>query len=640
MPDYINHDQNRIYASNLNALKERYPDIYKNFLTVNQDTLINTVKLHPDNRLPDIMLKDHHRKVFYYGHDDPMAYCSDYLATLDLHYAPVLVFMGFGLGYQVASAVNDLAKGLDIKHIIIIEEDIELFRAAMATMDFSEIIKHPNVEFIVGTTHDGVFNALCEYYKRCPMVTHHFRSLKIVVMPSVLQICGGYYEKAVEILKKSIMIILQQLGNDPYDSICGVNYTLQNIKPIIEDPWIISFKNAFKGRPAILVGAGPSLNKDIDLLKEASHKALLVCVDAALKPLLDRGIEPQIVTNVERSKGQSGFFAGLEELENTYFVYCSVVYPDTYESYKGPKIITHRYPEIMEWLGLDTGIIKAGPLVGNYAFNIAEYFGCDPIIMLGQDLSIPRTGATHVEGMVFGTIEQYRDNMLEIEGSTGETLLTTRDFDESRLSLEEQIEAYDALCINATPGGAKINGTLLMDFKSATEKYCVDSYDFLGSIGEIWTKEKNTKHNKKSELNRILTVLDQSLSELNDALNRCKKGKKLIADFEANYDLLIDKRPNPEIIDKIRRLDRKITDIREDILLRPTLHFMVTTFGGYYTNFCMRKNYVYDQFHDRSFAALKAFLMEKESLTITGQLILSTIYLIQEFVNGMQKEQI
>ena len=73
-------------------------------------------------------------------------------------------------------------------------------------------------------------------------------------------------------------------------------------------------------------------------------------------------------------------------------------------------------------------------MVGNFAFSIAQYLGCDPIILTGQDLSFPPTGATHVDGMLFGVLEECRNPMtaFETEGYSGEPLLTNLDFEESR----------------------------------------------------------------------------------------------------------------------------------------------------------------------------------------------------------------
>ncbi len=627
----------KIYQSNLSALKHRYPDIFKKINTTDPITLLKPVKIDPDDKFPDVLIQDGDSSLFYYGHKDPMEYCHNYLSALDLHYAPILVFMGFGLGYQVASALNNLAQKLDIRHIIIIEKDIELFKAAMATMDFSSIIGHPRVEFIVGAKPDQILNSLVAYYMRHADASFYFKSLKIVIMPAVRKAEGIYYQTAVEKLKSSIMFMLQQLGNDPYDSIRGIDYTLKNLNPILKDPWINAFKKAFKGRPAVLVGAGPSLNKDIHLLKEASHKALLVCVDAALKPLLNHGIKPQIVTNIERTEGQSGFFKGLNGLEDTFFVYCSLVYPDTYESYKGPKIISHRYPEIVDWLGFDMDVLTASPTVGNYAFEIAEYLGCDPIIMVGQDLSIPATGATHVEGMVFGTLHRYRNNLTAVDGNNGETLMATRSFIESRKSLEKQIEKYAGRCINACLNGAKIEGAVLMPFRDALNRYCSAPYRFGDHLENIWATEKNGKLHTADENSDLVSRLVRSVSDMHVASKDCKKGIDLISDFEKTAELTVSKVPNPNVINIVRQLEKKVVNIRENIIHHPSLRFLATVFGGYITNFSMRKNYLHDQFHDRNFAAIKALLMEKDALTIMGQLLLSTIDIVQNAVDDLKK---
>ena len=317
-----------------------------------------------------------------------------------------------------------------------------------------------------------------------------------------------------------------------------------------------------------------------------------------------------------------------------------MVHPDTYEAYQGPRIIANRYSESGEWLGLHTGALPGGPLVGNFAFNIAEYLGCDPIIMVGQDLSFPPTGATHVEGMVFGVQERYRWRTFEVEGTSGGTVLTNRTFEESRRSLGKQIEEFGGLCINTTGGGAKIAGAAVLDLKHALDRYCVDSFDFSGHLKKIWTKEKENGRNKRSEIERIVSILNESIVELEEALKDCKKGIEMITAFEAKYDLLIGRKPDPEAVESAQQLDIEINKLRDEIIFRPALEFMLYTFGGYHTDFAMRRNFVFDQFHDRRFATLKAFLIGMEWFKIVGQLLLSSLHLIKNARSRLEKEQV
>ena len=162
---------------------------------------------------------------------------------------------------------------MNIQHIIIVEKDIKLFQTALMTLDFTGMIRHPNIEIIAGIDSDNLFKAFTKYLLRAPEVSHFFRNLKIICMPSAQIVYSEYYQKAFESLKLSVMLDLQHFGNDPYDSLIGIEHTLSNIKPMVEDPGILSFKDCMKGKPGIVIGAGPSLNKSMKYLKEVSHKA-------------------------------------------------------------------------------------------------------------------------------------------------------------------------------------------------------------------------------------------------------------------------------------------------------------------------------------------------------------------------------
>ena len=62
--------------------------------------------------------------------------------------------------------------------------------------------------------------------------------------------------------------------------------------------------------------------------------------------------------------------------------------PETYANFPGEKIIVFRKFATFEWLDIKKGILDIGPSAGNMAFKVLEYLGCDPIIMIGQDLAI------------------------------------------------------------------------------------------------------------------------------------------------------------------------------------------------------------------------------------------------------------
>jgi hypothetical protein len=217
--------------------------------------------------------------------------------------------------------------------------------------------------------------------------------------------------------------------------------------------------------------------------------------------------------------------------------------------------------------------------------------------------------------------------------------MATRTFVESRKSLEKQIEAYSGRCINACLTGARINGARLMKFNQALQHYCLASYDYGERLKTVWQKEKHDRVNHTDPCHQLTSRIEQSLLDLRTALDDCQKGIDVIADFEKQNDLLVNKAPNSAVMDQVRELDQTVMNIREGILHRPALRFMATVYGGFSSHYGMRKHFAYDQFKDRNFAALKALFMEKEALTIMGQLTLSAMAHVETSLKHLSQAQ-
>jgi len=618
-----------IVEKNLNALENWYPELYKRLMELPEKIPDYIVRTGDKNSFLNVLFRGADRNTLYYDNDDPVGYSHRYIESLDLNYAPFLVFLGFGLGYHIVTALNDFSEGHQIRHIVIIEKDIEMFKAALNLFDFSQMIMHPDIELIIGYQPQDLFVAFRSYFANNPQVLEYSRNLKFIIMPAVHRSENEYYGNACQIFKNAMIHVFEYIGNDPYDSLIGLSQTISNLHPMIQDPGIIAFKDCFQGKPGIVIGAGPSLNKNIQFLKKASHKALLISVDAALKPLLDAGIRPHIVTNIERTKGQDLFFSNLEGLEDTFFVFSPVVPPETYDAFKGPKILAHRYEEIMQWLDIPKGALEGGPLVGNFAFNIAQYLGCGPIILVGQDLSFKMTGATHVKGNVFGHIDDYKKDTVEVEGNYNETLLTTRSFDEGRKRLEIQVQEINGLVINATEGGAKIRGALFLGLRNAIDNYCKADFDPLCDLKRLWAAEKAKQKDPKSELKRIDAIMDESLYELNSATVDCKHGIETIESVLNQHQLLTGGKPNPTLLRIIKPVSKELNRVREKIISLPSFVTFEMVIQSYHFDLEIRRNFTRDQYSHPDFAELKSFLLMKEWFATVGQLILSTYYAIR-----------
>lgn len=624
---------NSTYEKNLLALKSRYPVLSDKVMESVPGPLPAIVRIGKNDPLPNILFSDPEKEYLCYDNEIPVAYCRDYIGSLDLRFAPFLTLLGFGLGYQLVTLLNDFSEDLKIRHMLIIEKDIRLFKKALEILDFSQAIMHPEIHFFVGMESHELFVQFINYFARNPGVLEYSRNHKMVILPAVHRAEGEYYENSARSFQDAINHVFEHIGNDPYDSLIGIYQTIANLRPIIEDPGIIAFKNSFAGKPGIVIGAGPSLNKNIHLLKEARQKAVLISVDAALKPLLEAGIRPHIVTNIERLPGQDLFFRDRGNLEDTFLVFSPVVPSETYDAYKGPKIIAHRYEELMNWLDIPKGSLTGGPLVGNFAFNIAQYTGCSPIILVGQDLSFKPAESTHVKGMVFDCIDAYQKDAIEVEGNYDDLLLTTRSFEEGRKALQVQIECYTGLCINATEGGARVRGALLLDLRSALDTYCKTPVDPETRLREIWNAEKAGQKDAEKEFKRIGAVIDNSLSEMEIAIKECGRGIDIIESVLDHHAMLINERPNPDLLNKIPGVCKILYDIRTGIISLPAFKIFEMVIQSSHFEIEIERNFTLDRYYNYEFAALKSFLLLKDWFAVTGQLILSTSYAVEREKN-------
>ncbi len=618
-----------VFEKNMQALETRYPELFRQVCTTGAAGPATIVRTGAADAAVNLLSPDDRGGCLWYDNEDPLGYCRRYIRSLDLGYAPVVIFLGFGLGYQVQSALQDFSQQLCIQHIVIIEKDLTVFRAALQYHDFSRIITHPAIHLFVGCSASELFFALRTHFVNHPSVLEYARNLKFIALPALHRFEPSYYGEAYRCVKDATLHILQHMGNDPYDALLGIRQTVANLRPLIEDPGIAAFRGCFRAKPGIVIGAGPSLNKNIHLLREAADKAVLIAVDAALKPLLNAGVRPHLVTNIERTAGVNAFFLNLGRQEEIFFVFSPVAAPGTYAAFDGPKIIAHRYEKLMQWLALPKGALTGGPLVCNFAFDMAQYLGCDPIILVGQDLSFTPSGATHASGNVFGQIDEYKRDTREVEGNYQERLLTTPSFEEGRKSLEVQVRHYPGVCINATEGGARINGCRFVSLRRSIDAYCRVGVDAVSILKRIWTAEKSCQQDVSGELRRAGALIDQSLAEMDAALDDCRRGLDMIDAFLRSNPLTSGDGPDPNVAAAIRALTGELNEIRGRVIALPSFAVFEMVIQGYHFDLEMRRNMAHEQFRRREFAESKSFLLLKEWFATVGQLILSTRFAIE-----------
>ncbi|MCH2205621.1 MAG: DUF115 domain-containing protein [Lentisphaerales bacterium] len=214
--------------------------------------------------------------------------------------------------------------------------------------------------------------------------------------------------------------------------------------------------------PHVIVGAGPSLDENIQTLKKYSGKVIIVATDGAVQSLIANEVKPDFIVSKEDTLMSWRFVAGIEDtLVNVPLLIDSKGNHYLVRNYPGQVILT-RSSSFEKWAeqGADKLLLlETGSCVGHMAFNFAIACGASEIIMVGFDLAF-KDEAFHPKDMpvpyFHGMVEPEIDF---VEGYAGQKLRTDISMKVYLRHFEEMIYRTNIPVTDATEGGALIEGT-------------------------------------------------------------------------------------------------------------------------------------------------------------------------------------
>ncbi|KTD83850.1 motility associated factor glycosyltransferase family protein [Paenibacillus etheri] len=289
----------------------------------------------------------------------------------------------------------------------------------------------------------------------------------------------------VKIIKEVVQYKTLMYGNSVEDSLIGFRHHMKNLKHLPRSKDVSLLKNTMPNVPAIVVSAGPSLNKNINQLQQLKDKAVIIAVDTIAQRLCDEGIVPDFICSIERGiETYTYFYEGKTYPVDSTLVGPLVLYPEVFEEFPGEVVIPMRgnvgeFTWLKEILGLqDDYSISIGLSCAHVAFGVAEHIGASPIILIGQDLAYGNSPKeTHAGGTIYDdkelTSSMYaKIETLETEGYYGGAVETTEIWNAFRTWFEMEIANKQLNVINATEGGAKIAFSKQLSLEEVGKQYC------------------------------------------------------------------------------------------------------------------------------------------------------------------------
>ncbi|EAK7842424.1 motility associated factor glycosyltransferase family protein [Campylobacter jejuni] len=425
---------------------------------------------------------------------------------------PVLFFYGFGNGMLYKS----LCENKNHQHIIVFEDNLEILALAFYLFDFSEALKNEKlILFHTQTLNTAQLSTLFSY----EIIQ---KSVKIFN----LFIHSDFYQKFQNTqiqntntqLIEMIRFIVLNKGNDPHDSLVGIKHTLDNLPKMLNHGIFQEFlkERRTKVKNAIIVSTGPSLIKQLPLLKKYANKATIFCADSAYVILGKYGIKPDYVCMLERddivSKCFDNDFGDFNK--GILFILASVVHKevlDFLEKDQRTYMLVHRPLNFAASLKLNEyGYLGVGHSVSNMIYELAGALRFENIIFIGQDLAYSEDGSSHPKEHIHGSQgEEIRGESYTLAyGGKGKvrTQLTWNLF---RQAFEKDIfwtkEKLHINTYNCTEGGARIEGTIEKPFLWACEnllhKDLNKPFDFPKILDKKQAKEKLEKTKKYLQKN-------------------------------------------------------------------------------------------------------------------------------------------
>ncbi|EFU3378523.1 motility associated factor glycosyltransferase family protein [Campylobacter coli] len=387
------------------------------------------------------------------------------------HRYPFICIYGIGN----ALLIKNLSK--HYKHLFVFESEIELFILALSTIDLSEELCSGKI-YLVDIEEERVDIQLLILFDMKDMFEYLSLYEMFVNNSFYKQFCEKTWCETDEFCKKNIEIVIRDSGLNSNLSFQSYFHFLQNIPSMLESiPFqriLSQRKNKFDN--AIVVSAGPSLAKQLPLLKACQDKAVIFCADGALSMLEKEGIVPDYVTNLDFTDLAMKFFQNKENKTSLNILSCAT-HPNVAHSLKAENcMIVLRNKALYQRFNLnDFGYIDTGTHVSHFSYTLALALGFKNIIMIGQDLAFDEEGNSHSKGFDFGEKFSGEENIdkLKVPAYAGKgEVLTHITWNDYRIKLEYLFACNDqkAKFYNATEGGARINFTEELSFKECCEK--------------------------------------------------------------------------------------------------------------------------------------------------------------------------
>ncbi len=424
-------------------------------LSYKDDKLLCSYELEQTSQgNPTLRMTDQKGSWYFHGNACPLdaarSFASTYYRTDRMGYC----IYGLGLGYHVRALCEETCFAVPVT---VFESDLNIIVLAMQMYDYSSLLQR-NLKIV----YDPDFHKFMEHIQNDsePPVIHY---------PSLRNISYEAVKKRME----ELFVQDSSIRNQLVEMLANFNSNILHCTHYVDE-----LKSEITGKDVYLVAAGPSLDKNIELLKKKPKNAVIIVVGTAFRKLMNENIKPDYAVFLDSGSRVYGQVQNFDTKRVSCLI-ASTACKEIAQNYQGDcyLVCQNGFKEAQRYAsehGLNT--YNTGGSVSTIAFDIAIGLGAKSVIVIGLDLAY--TGnKIHASGADWRTLSEDATGLVEIKSFDGGTVRTTMAMEMYRLWFEKRIaDANNALpkehvpdFINATEGGAYIAGMKYRSLKEAID---------------------------------------------------------------------------------------------------------------------------------------------------------------------------
>ncbi|MGG7198250.1 motility associated factor glycosyltransferase family protein [Clostridium butyricum] len=503
---------NNIYKKNMRFLKRNASILYSKIIN-NQDKSTYIEKIGKGKKNIIKYIEGNEYRVH-------SSYDADFQGEIlgrqiNIDKCDVVVIFGMGLGYEI----KQIIKIVPNKIYVVIEPDTAICQRMLENIDFNEFLLYgKNVKFTLTDDANEIGEEL-----RIVLEKNKTTKVQFVVLPfyshKYMQLVNESFESMRKIIKGMRVNTVTNLVTDRQ---WLLNYIV-NTKYLKDTISMTELNDKFRNIPAIIVGAGPSVELNLEHLKKVYGHALIVGAGNGARVLEKNNIKADIIGAMDGTALSEKIYTDFKLNNNAVLFYSTQVFPTIPDMIGKNKILMNQvamdnyiYKKI--W-NINKNTIFSGPSITNVlAYNLAQ-MGCNPIIFLGQDLC-GQPEKIYSSGTIYDEDSKLNTKLpIEIKNKKNEVCYTNESYLTMKYSMESIIKAFKGTeFLNGTDSGVHISGSIDIDFNEYADNTLLlsEKISFDSMLKEI----KSDKNDLKEEIQQLICDIDLEINNIYETLNK------------------------------------------------------------------------------------------------------------------------